>query len=164
MAGVLAASSEQAQALPRFQPRPPSPKACQPSFVTATVSSSLMKPRVRWFIVVSIEMTMPLLDRTVGVVAWILLRSLVAEPRRLMGDDAHAVCREIDDGGAVRRGLPDFLGDGVNLVAGAARLDRLARRLLDLVDRSKQVPPFRVGLAEDAHSAKVADIAFVVAA
>jgi serine/threonine protein kinase len=58
-AGVLAASSEQAQALPRFQPRPPSPKACQPSFVTATVSSSLMKPRVRWFIVVSIEMTMP---------------------------------------------------------------------------------------------------------
>jgi plasmid stabilization system protein ParE len=43
----------------RFQPRARSPKASQPVSVTATVSSSLMKPRRGCAIVVSIEMTMP---------------------------------------------------------------------------------------------------------
>src|SRR4029077_7388116 len=37
---------------PRFQPRPPSPKISKPVSVTATVSSSLMKPRVGCFSVV----------------------------------------------------------------------------------------------------------------
>ena len=44
--------------LARFQPRPLSPKPSQPSSVTATVSSSLMKPRLGCTIVVSMEMTM----------------------------------------------------------------------------------------------------------
>ena len=48
-----------ARAPPRFQPRARSPKASQPWSVTATVSSSLMKPRRGSAIVVSIEMTMP---------------------------------------------------------------------------------------------------------
>src|SRR5271165_4459503 len=42
----------------RFQPRPSSPKPIQPSSVTATVSSSLMKPRLGCAIVVSIDRTM----------------------------------------------------------------------------------------------------------
>jgi hypothetical protein len=49
----------EARAPARFQPRPRSPKASQPWSVTATVSSSLMKPRRGCAIVVSIEMTMP---------------------------------------------------------------------------------------------------------
>ena len=44
---------------PRFQPRPPSPKISKPVSVTAMVSSSLMKPRVGCFSVVSTEMTEP---------------------------------------------------------------------------------------------------------
>ena len=44
---------------PMFQPRPPSPKISWPVAVTATVSSSLMKPRRGCFIVVSIDTTMP---------------------------------------------------------------------------------------------------------
>jgi hypothetical protein len=35
---VLAVSSEQAQALPRFQPRPPSPKACQQNLSAGKVA------------------------------------------------------------------------------------------------------------------------------
>ena len=44
---------------PRFHPRPRSPNISQPSVVTTTVSSSLMKPRRGWSIVVSTESTMP---------------------------------------------------------------------------------------------------------
>ena len=57
--GKGGARPERAYALLRFQPRPVSPKPSQPSAVTAMVSSILMKPRFGWFIVVSIDSTMP---------------------------------------------------------------------------------------------------------
>src|SRR5581483_605179 len=44
---------------PTFHPRPPSPKISWPVAVTATVSSSLMKPRFGCLMVVSTEITMP---------------------------------------------------------------------------------------------------------
>lgn len=43
---------------PRFQPRPWSPISSKPSSRMATVSSSLMKPRRGWSMVVSTEITM----------------------------------------------------------------------------------------------------------
>ena len=43
----------------RCQPRTPSPRPFQPLSVTRTVSSILTRPRLGWFIVVSIDNTMP---------------------------------------------------------------------------------------------------------
>ena len=43
----------------RCQPRTPSPRPCQPVSVTSTVSSIFTRPRLGWFMVVSMESTMP---------------------------------------------------------------------------------------------------------
>ena len=51
--------SSRHQVGPTFHPRPPSPYACHPFAVTASVSSSLMYPRRGCMSVVSIDRTIP---------------------------------------------------------------------------------------------------------
>jgi len=68
--------------LGRFQPRPLSPNPSHPSSVTATVSSSLIRPPLRCAISVSVELTMPTSSGR-GVIALIRYRPVAHQAWRL---------------------------------------------------------------------------------
>ena len=53
---------------------------------------------------------------------------------------------------------------GEDLASRRALPDRAARPLLDFVDRAQELGELRVGLAQNAHAAKIADIAVVIPA
>ena len=86
------------------------------------------------------------------------------EPRRLVADEPHAMGEKLHVF-VMGRCFHHLLGPADDLTAERARLDRLARALLDRIDQAQKVDQLGVGVGlEDGHAAQVADVAMIVAA
>src|SRR5262245_44477228 len=83
------------------------------------------------------------------------------EPRRFMADQSHAVGDEIEIA-AMRGGAHELFGGNKNIAAARPLADRPARRLLNCIDRREQILQLRIRIAQNAHPAKVADIAAII--